>query len=239
MTEALRNAVLIEDDKMTRRYVAMVLGGVGCQVWEAETAAQGVLAIALHRPELIVLDLGLPDRDGIEVIKELRQTDDTPILVLSARTEEVQKVEALDAGADDYLTKPFGVLELQSRIRVILRRTMRTNKATEGNGGPFETEDLRVDIQQRLVTLKGQAIHLTPLEYRILTLLVANAGRVLTHRQILQQIWGDGYMDRPHYLRVFMAGLRRKIEENPADPKYILTETGIGYRLASGRTVQR
>ncbi|MBF0271600.1 MAG: response regulator [Magnetococcales bacterium] len=233
MTETLRDAVLIEDEKLVRRYVAMALSVSGFKVWEADTAQQGIIEAVTRRPELIVLDLGLPDRDGVDVIRELRDMCDIPILVLSVRTEEVQKVEALDAGADDYLTKPFGVLELQARIRAVLRRTLpKSNEAeTENDKNMMRFGDLFVDINQRLVTLREKPIHLTPLEYRILTLLVTNVGRVLTHRQILREIWGEGYMDRPHYLRVFMAGLRRKIEENPANPKYILTETGIGYRF--------
>ncbi|MBF0416970.1 MAG: response regulator [Magnetococcales bacterium] len=232
MTELLRNAVLIEDEKLVRRYVAMALSVFGFKVWEADTAQQGMAEVTTRHPELIVLDLGLPDWDGVDVIHELRKTCETPILVLSVRTEEVQKVEALDAGADDYLTKPFGVLELQARIRAILRRTLSKANDAEEDRSLVRFGDLLVDINQRLVSLKDKPIHLTPLEYRILTLLVANVGRVLTHRQILREIWGEGYMDRPHYLRVFMAGLRRKIEENPANPRYILTETGIGYRFA-------
>ncbi|MBF0136469.1 MAG: response regulator [Magnetococcus sp. DMHC-1] len=231
MTESLRNAVLIEDEALVRNYVAMALGASGFKVWESETAAQGLQETTAHHPDLIILDLGLPDRDGVDVIRELRLSCDTPILVLSVRTEEGQKVEALDAGADDYLTKPFGVPELQARVRAVLRRTQRKGDESSTNGHIFDFGDIRVDVELRRVTRAGQAIHLTPIEYRILTLLVANVGRVLTHRQILRDVWGPGYVDRPHYLRVFMAGLRRKIESEPANPKYILTETGIGYRL--------
>ncbi len=231
MTDSLRHAVLIEDEALVRRYVAMALEASGFKVWESETAAQGIMETATHHPDLIILDLGLPDRDGVDVIRELRLWCDTPILVLSVRTEEVQKVEALDAGADDYLTKPFGVPELQARIRAVLRRTPRKGDEVPAGGGIFEFGEVRVDMALRRVTRVGQVIHLTPLEYRILTLLVANLGRVLTHRQIMREVWGPGYVDRPHYLRVFMAGLRRKIEKEPANPRHILTETGIGYRL--------
>ncbi len=231
MTETQQGVVLIEDEAMIRHYVAMALSASGFKVWESGTAAQGLLETVSRRPDLVVLDLGLPDRDGVDVIRELRNWSDIPILVLSVRTEEVQKVEALDAGADDYLTKPFGVPELQARIRAVLRR--RTHHAGEGmpEDGVFDFGEIRVDRIHRRVTRGSEIIHLTPIEYQILTLLVANVGRVLTHRYILQKVWGPEYVERPHYLRVFMAGLRRKIEKNSSNPRHLMTETGIGYRL--------
>ena len=231
MTETLQNVVLIEDEKMIRRYVAMALTASGFKVWESETAEQGLLETASRRPDLIILDLGLPDRDGVDVIREIRLWCEIPILVLSVRTEEVQKVAALDAGADDYLTKPFGVPELQARIRAVLRRKSRQEGDGDIEEGTFEFGDIQVDMIHRRVKRGDQLIHLTPIEYQILTLLVANVGRVLTHRFILQKVWGPDYVDRPQYLRVFMAGLRRKIEENSSNPKHLMTEIGIGYRL--------
>jgi two-component system KDP operon response regulator KdpE len=232
MNDAGYQAVLIEDEELTRRYVAMALGVSGFKVRECATAAQGLLEVKQQPPDLIVLDLGLPDRDGIGVIRDLRQMGEIPILVLSVRTDELQKVEALDVGADDYLTKPFAVLELQARVRAVLRRSLR-RPAVEEEKELYEVGELQVDITQRLVLLQGSAIHLTPTEYQILILLMTHRGRVLTHRQILQHIWGESHVDRPHYLRVFMAGLRHKIEQNPANPRYILTETGIGYRFSA------
>ncbi|MBF0110955.1 MAG: response regulator [Magnetococcales bacterium] len=231
MTESPQNVVLIEDEKMIRRYVAMALSASGFKVWESETAEQGLLETASRRPDLIILDLGLPDRDGVDVIREMRLWCEIPILVLSVRTEEVQKVAALDAGADDYLTKPFGVPELQARIRAVLRRRSRQDGGGDIEEGIFEFGNIQVDMIHRRVKRGEQPIHLTPIEYQILTLLVANVGRVLTHRFILQKVWGPDYVDRPHYLRVFMAGLRRKIEENSSNPKHLMTEIGIGYRL--------
>ncbi|HIJ84902.1 MAG: response regulator with CheY-like receiver domain and winged-helix DNA-binding domain [Magnetococcales bacterium] len=231
MTEVQKNVVLIEDEKMIRRYVALALTASGFKVWESETAQQGLLETASRRPDLIILDLGLPDRDGVDVIREMRLWCEIPILVLSVRTDEGQKVEALDAGADDYLTKPFGVPELQARIRAVLRRRSRQDSDPEFEKGVFAFGDIQVDMVHRRVNRSGQPIHLTPIEYQILTLLVANVDRVLTHRFILQKVWGPDYVNRPHYLRVFMAGLRRKIEENSSNPKHLMTETGIGYRL--------
>ncbi|MBF0160103.1 MAG: response regulator [Magnetococcales bacterium] len=223
-------AVLIEDERQVRRYIAMALTSSGFQVWEAETAKQGLTEISTRKPDLVVLDLGLPDQDGIEVVRHVRTWSNMAILILSARTDETQKVEALDAGADDYLTKPFGVPELEARIRAILRRSQRQNGHTDDDPY-FEFGAIQVDLTRRRVTRLGEEIHLTLTEYRILTLLITNKDRVLTHRQILKEVWGPNHVDRSHYLRVFMAGLRRKIEETPASPKHILTETGIGYRF--------
>jgi two-component system KDP operon response regulator KdpE len=228
MSEPVVNLVLIEDDKEIRRFLHSALGASGFQVWPAETAERGLIEAATRQPELIILDLGLPDRDGLDVIRDLRAWTPIPILILSARGEEAQKVAALDAGADDYLTKPFGVPELLARLRALLRRVVRI----EDRGKALvEFGNLRIDLVHRTVTRADQAVHLTPLEYRMLTVLLTHAGRVLTHRQLLREVWGPLHLDRVHYLRVFMAGLRRKLEDEPARPRHLLTVSGVGYRL--------
>ena len=228
MSEPVVNLVLIEDDKEIRRFLHSALGASGFQVWQAETAERGLIEAATRQPELIILDLGLPDRDGLDVIRDLRAWTLIPILILSARGEEAQKVAALDAGADDYLTKPFGVPELLARLRALLRRVVRI----EDRGKALvEFGNLRIDLVHRTVTRADQAVHLTPLEYRMLTVLLTHAGRVLTHRQLLREVWGPLHLDRVHYLRVFMAGLRRKLEDEPARPRHLLTVSGVGYRL--------
>jgi len=227
MSEPVVNVVLIEDDKEIRRFVHSALGTSGFQVWPAENAERGLIEAATRQPELIILDLGLPDRDGLDVIRDLRAWTAMPILILSARGEETQKVAALDAGADDYLTKPFGVPELLARMRALLRRTIQK----EDGKVLVEFGDLRIDLVHRAVTRAGEAVHLTPIEYRMLTVLIAHAGCVLTHRQLLKEVWGPSHVDRIHYLRVFMAGLRRKLEAEPARPKHLLTVSGVGYRL--------
>lgn len=228
MSEPAVNVVLIEDDKEIRRFVRSVLGSSGFQVWEAETAERGLVEAATRQPELVILDLGLPDRDGLEVIRDLRAWTAIPILILSARSEEAQKVSALDAGADDYLTKPFGVPELLARMRALLRRVIRVE---DGGKTLLEFGNLRIDLAHRTVTRDGEAVHLTPIEYRMLTMLLTHSGRVLTHRQLLKEVWGPSHVERTHYLRVFMAGLRRKLEDEPARPKHLLTVSGVGYRL--------
>ncbi len=228
MSEPVVNLVLIEDDKEIRRFLHSALGASGFQVWQAETAERGLIEAATRQPELIILDLGLPDRDGLDVIRDLRAWTPIPILILSARGEEAQKVAALDAGADDYLTKPFGVPELLARLRALLRRVVRIE---DGGKALVEFGNLRIDLVHRTVTRAGQAVHLTPIEYRMLTVLLTHAGRVLTHRQLLKEVWGPSHVDRIHYLRVFMAGLRRKLEDEPARPQHLLTVSGVGYRL--------
>jgi two-component system KDP operon response regulator KdpE len=228
MSEPVVNLVLIEDDKEIRRFLHSALGASGFQVWPAETAERGLIEAATRQPELIILDLGLPDRDGLDVIRDLRAWTPIPILILSARGEEAQKVAALDAGADDYLTKPFGVPELLARLRALLRRVVRID---DSGKALVEFGNLRIDLVHRTVTRADQAVHLTPLEYRMLTVLLTHAGRVLTHRQLLREVWGPLHLDRVHYLRVFMAGLRRKLEDEPARPRHLLTVSGVGYRL--------
>ena len=229
MSEAAINLVLIEDDKEIRRFVQSALGASGFHVWPAENAERGLIEAATRQPELIILDLGLPDRDGLDVIRDLRAWTAIPILILSARGEETQKVAALDASADDYLTKPFGVPELLARMRALLRRML---PREDGGHALVEFGALRIDLAHRTVTRAGEAVHLTPIEYRMLTVLITHAGRVLTHRQLLKEVWGPSHIERIHYLRVFMAGLRRKLEAEPARPKHLLTVSGVGYRLA-------
>jgi two-component system KDP operon response regulator KdpE len=196
-------------------------------VWlEAGSAAAALEAFTGPAPALAIIDLGLPDRDGVELIRELRGWTQLPVLVLSARSAEAEKVAALDAGADDYLTKPFGVLELQARVRALLRR----QKVGAGET-VIEFGNIRVDRVHRTVTRDGAAIHLTPIEYRLLGVLLSNAGRVLTHRQLLKEVWGPGHAERGHYLRIYIGHLRQKLEADPARPRHLLTETGVGYRF--------
>jgi two-component system, OmpR family, KDP operon response regulator KdpE len=220
--------VMVEDDRQIRRFLRLALEAEGCSVFEAETGGRGLIEAATRKPDLIILDLGLPDQDGIDVIRDLRGWSKVPILVLSARSDERDKVTALDAGADDYLTKPFGVPELLARIRALWRRGTR---ALGEESGPIRFGEVAVDLGKRLVTRGGEPVHLTPIEYRLLTHLLANAGKVLTHRQLLLAVWGPSHIEHTHYLRVFMTGLRRKLEVDPNFPKHILTESGIGYRL--------
>ncbi|HEX2880257.1 MAG TPA: response regulator [Polyangiaceae bacterium] len=220
--------LIVEDEQQMRRFLRTALSSRGFSVVEADTAREASSLASSHNPELILLDLGLPDGDGIALTRTLREWCTAPILVISARGREADKVEALDAGADDYLTKPFGVDELLARMRVALRHASRTTKPQEMT---ITIGPLAIDLTRREVTLQGQQVRLTPIEYRLLTLLASNAGKVLTHRQILSQVWGPGHSEDTHYLRVFMAQLRRKIEPNPAQPRLLITEPGVGYRL--------
>jgi two-component system KDP operon response regulator KdpE len=226
--------VVIEDEAQIRRFVRSALEGEGWQVFEAETLQRGLSEAGTRKPDLLVLDLGLPDGDGLDLIRDVRGWSGVPIIVLSARSDEADKVAALDAGADDYLTKPFGVGELLARVRANLRRPR--GAASDGSA-PQETEpvfrfgEVAVDRQARLVRRQGQEVHLTPIEYRLLTVLMANAGRVLTHRQLLREVWGPSHAGQSHYLRIYMGHLRQKLEANPAQPQHLLTETGVGYRL--------
>jgi two-component system, OmpR family, KDP operon response regulator KdpE len=218
--------VLVIDDELSiRRFLHTVLSGE-FSLHEAENGHAGLAAAATIRPDVILLDLGLPDLDGIEVIKRIREWSQVPIIVLSVRDREGDKVAALDAGADDYLTKPFGVGELLARIRAALRRTIK------GVAEPVYTSgDLVVDLCRRVVTIHNEEVPLTPTEYDLMRLLVMHAGKVLTHSQILKQIWGIAYLEQPHVLRVNISNLRRKIEADPSRPRYITTEPGVGYRL--------
>ena len=226
--------IVIEDDGPVRRFLEAALTNAGYGVVEAETGRMGLNHILARMPDLIVLDLGLPDMDGMEVISRVREWAQVPIMVLSARGGEDDKVDALNAGADDYLTKPFGVPELLARIRVALRHAT-VLKAGGGEGvSRFESGDLVVDLANRRVTMRGVEAHLTPLEYRLLITLVKNAGKVLTHQRLLQEVWGPRHTEQTHYPRTFIANLRRKLEEDPAEPRYILTEQGVGYRVVEG-----
>ncbi|QSN62118.1 two-component system response regulator KdpE [Caballeronia sp. M1242] len=228
MSEPSFTVVLIEDEKQIRRFVRVSLEAQQMTVFEAETGQQGLVAAATRKPDLVIVDLGLPDTDGIDVIRELRSWTEVPVIVLSARTQEEEKVAALDAGADDYLTKPFGVSELMARIRAHLRRR---NQTAASETPVVSFGDVTVDLALRRVTRNGESVHLTPIEYRLLATLVRDAGRVLTHRHLLREVWGPSHVESPHYLRIYMAHLRQKLERDAAQPEHIVTETGVGYRL--------
>jgi two-component system, OmpR family, KDP operon response regulator KdpE len=221
--------LLIEDEPQMRRFLRTALTTHDYRLVEAVTAKEGLAQAAARNADVILLDLGLPDRDGLEVTRELREWTGTPIIVLSARGREQDKVAALDVGADDYLTKPFGVEELLARMRVALRH------AALPPGGPpepiYESGGLRMDLAERRVWRQGEEIHLTPTEYKLLATLVRHAGKVLTHRQLLKEVWGTNYLNQSHYVRVYLAQLRQKIELDPARPRLLLTEPGVGYRL--------
>ena len=221
--------VLIDDEPQIRRLLRATLGSSGYRLYEATSGEDGLVEAATRQPDVVILDLGLPDIDGLQVIRRLREWSKVPIIVLSARGQEGDKVAALDAGADDYVSKPFAVGELLARLRVALRHA-----AVGESGEPtFTVAGLRVDQVKRLVQMDGKDVHLTPIEYRLLTTLVRHAGRVLSQRQLLKEVWGPAHTDQAHYLRVYMGTLRRKLEQDPARPRYLLTEPGVGYRLAA------
>ncbi len=228
MTHPAGTALLVEDDVPIRRFVRMALEGEGWSVVEADTLRQGLVDAGTHQPALVILDLGLPDGDGVDLLRGLRTWSSVPVIVLSARTDERDKIAALDAGADDYLTKPFGVGELLARVRANVRRSVRAGAAADG---VFRFGAVVVDPVARIVRKAGRQVHLSPTEYRLLLHLLANAGKVLTHRQILQQVWGPAYLDREHYVRLHMSHLRQKLEDDPAQPRHLITETAVGYRL--------
>ncbi len=221
-------ALVLEDEREIRQFVRMSLEAEGWQVHEAGTVKQGLVEAGTRRPDLIIADLGLPDGDGVDFIREVRTWSAVPIIVLSARTHEDEKVAALDAGADDYITKPFGVNELLARTRASLRRLRVRHTQADAT---FSFGDVEVDLAARIVKKRGVEVHLTPIEYRLLGVLVANAGRVMTHRQLLREVWGPTHAESTHYLRVYMGNLRQKLEDDSAQPKHIVTETGVGYRL--------
>jgi two-component system, OmpR family, KDP operon response regulator KdpE len=228
MVESLPVAILIEDERQIRRFVRTALEAEGWSVHETDTVRQGLTDAGTRKPDLIILDLGLPDADGMEFLRDLRGWSNVPVIVLSARVNEQDKIEALDAGADDYLTKPFGVGELLARVRAASRRRQ---DAGAGEGAVFGFGDIRIDLSLRTVHKGDTPVHLTPIEYRLLTLLISNVGKVLTHRQILREVWGPSHSEDGHYVRVYMGHLRQKLEDDPAQPKHILTETAVGYRL--------
>lgn len=227
MTISPTNILIVEDEKEIRRFVRIALESEGWRVFESDTLQRGLIEAGTRKPDLIILDLGLPDGDGLTYIQDLRQWSAIPIIVLSARNSEEDKVAALDAGADDYLSKPFGISELLARVRVALRRH---------SGGSQESPlvnfaDISVDLINRQVTRAGENLHLTPIEFRLLSALLTNAGKVITQRQLLSQVWGPNYVEHNHYLRIYMGHLRQKLETDPTRPKHLLTETGVGYRF--------
>jgi two-component system KDP operon response regulator KdpE len=229
MPEDKELILLIEDEPQMRRFLRITLQGHGYRLVEAETAQEGLMQAASRNPDIVLLDLGLPDLDGLEVTKRLREWTQTPIVVISAREQEQDKVKALDAGADDYLTKPFSAGELMARIRVALRHAARQ---TAGRQEPvFILQNLRVDLAQRQVFIDNTEVHLTPIEYKLLTVLIRHAGRVITHRQLLQEVWGPAHVNEVQYLRVYMTQLRHKLEVDPTRPRFLMNEPGIGYRL--------
>lgn len=218
--------LVVDDERPIRRFLRAALVSHGYEVIEVATGEDALRNAVDHQPDVIILDLGLPDMDGIEVTRQIREWTETPIIILSVREHEKDKVGALDAGADDYLTKPFSVSELTARIRVALRHAFKT-----GSQPIFQVDGLRVDLVRRVVALDGQEISLTPNEYELLKLLIKHAGKVVTHRQLLHSVWGAEYETESHLLRVNISNLRHKIEKDPAQPHYILTESGVGYRL--------
>jgi two-component system, OmpR family, KDP operon response regulator KdpE len=228
MAESLPVAILVEDERQIRRFVRTALEAEGWSVHETDTVKQGLTDAGTRKPDLIILDLGLPDGDGVEFLRDLRGWSNVPVIVLSARVGEQDKIEALDAGADDYLSKPFGVGELLARVRAASRRRQEAGAA---HGARFDFGDIKIDLSLRTVHKGDAPVHLTPIEYRLLTLLIANAGKVLTHRQILREVWGPSHSEDGHYVRVYMGHLRQKLEDDPTQPKHILTETAVGYRL--------
>lgn len=218
--------LIIEDEPQIRKLLKVSLNAHGYDLEEAANGKDGVNRAATFKPDLLIIDLGLPDIDGKEVVKQIREWSETPIIILTARDQEQEKIEALDSGADDYITKPFGVGELLARMRVCLRRA-----ATVEQQPVLACGGLVVDLQQRRVTVEGDEVKLTPTEYEIIKMMMQHAGKVITHKQLLKAVWGNAYQQDTHYIRVYIAQLRRKIEQNPTQPRYIITESGVGYRL--------
>jgi len=223
--------VLIEDEPQIRRFLRATLTGQGYRLFEATTGADGLVEVGSRQPDVVIVDLGLPDVDGIDVIRRLREWTAVPIIVLSARGQERDKVTALDAGADDYVSKPFGASELLARIRVALRHT--AGASHEADDAAFKVGELRMDLLHRQVFVGDREVRLTPIEYKLLATLVRHAGKVVTHQQLLREVWGPTHTDQSHYVRVYMAHLRHKLEAEPARPQYLLTEPGVGYRLTT------
>lgn len=231
MTAVPPRILVIEDEQPIRKFLRISLEAEGMTLIETETAQRGLQAAAAEPPDAVILDLGLPDADGLDVIRRLREWTTVPIIVLSARGREADKIAALDGGADDYLTKPFGVGELLARLRVALRHGSAAQREPDA---VFQTGSLRVDLAARRVLVDEQEVHLTPTEYRLLTTLIKHAGKVVTHRQLLKEVWGPDSVEENQYLRVYFGQLRRKVERDAARPQYLLTEPGVGYRLVEG-----
>ena len=232
MSEDRPLVLVVEDDAPIRHFVKTALESQGMVVREATGVHDGLAAAKARRPELLILDLGLPDGDGVDMVKALRQWNDMPILVLSARHQEEAKIATLDAGADDYLTKPFNVGELLARVRAALRRA----RGATAQPSSYRVPGLEVDLEKRRVVVAGFEVRLTPIEFRLLSCLIRHTGRVVTHRQLLKEVWGPDHVEDNHYVRIYMAQLRHKLEEDPTQPRYLLTEAGVGYRLAEAET---
>jgi two-component system, OmpR family, KDP operon response regulator KdpE len=227
MTEPSIRVLIVDDEPQIRRFLRTSLSAHGYRVIEAAGGQEAMTLLATERPELVLLDLGLPDIDGLEVIRRLREWSTVPIIVVSVRGREAEKIEALDCGADDYVTKPFGMGELLARMRTALRHRLQA----EVDEPVFRSAGLSVDLVRRLVTIDGQEVKLTPKEYDLLRILVTHAGKVITHRQLLREVWGPASVHETHYLRVYIGQLRQKLEPDPTQPRYLLTEPGVGYRL--------
>jgi two-component system KDP operon response regulator KdpE len=230
VTDANGLVLVVEDEPQMRRFLRASLGAEGYRVLEAWTIADGIRAVTAEHPDAILLDLGLPDGDGLELVRRVREWSTVPVIVVSARGREEEKVAALDAGADDYLPKPFGTKELLARLRVALRHS---RAAVAPAGSVLEAGPLRMDLERREATVDGRPVRLTPIEWRLLALLATHAGKVLTHAQILREVWGPNASTQAHYVRVYMAELRKKLEADPSRPRLLLTEPGVGYRLNS------
>ena len=228
MTEPRATILVVEDEPEIRRFLRSSLGAEGYRVVEAETGARGAIDAGTHKPDLAIVDLGLPDVDGIEVIRRIRGWSPMPILVLSARAQERAKIDALDAGADDYVTKPFGVGELLARVRVALRHATQPP-----SGKDLVFSDVKINFEKRRASRGSAEVHLTPIEFRLLACLAKHLGMVVTHRQLLREVWGPSHVEHTHYLRIYMKQLREKLEADPVRPKHLLTETGVGYRLVA------
>ncbi|HMM20491.1 MAG TPA: response regulator [Selenomonadales bacterium] len=226
MTEKGMRVLVVDDEVQIRRLLRVSLGAHGYEIEEAVTGEEGINRTTMFKPDMIVLDLGLPDMDGKEVVRRIREWSQVPILILTARDQEQEKIDALDAGADDYVTKPFGVGELMARMRVSMRRAARS-----GDEPVISCGGLSIDLAQRRVLVEGREVKLTPTEYDIMKVLAQHAGKVLTHKQLLKAVWGTAFNEDTHYIRVYIGQLRRKIEANPTQPRYIITESGVGYRL--------
>jgi len=229
MSDKAPTILIVEDERQIRRFMRSALESEGCHVIENDRGREGLLNAAASKPDLVLLDLGLPDLDGVEFMHDLRTWSSAPVIIVSARSDEHEKIRALDAGADDYLSKPFGVGELLARVRALLRRQQRHNDSDP----VLHFGEVNVDLARRHVSRAGTEVHLTPIEYRLLSVMLANNGKVLTHRHLLREVWGPGYAESNHYLRIYVGHLRQKLENDPTQPQHFLTETGVGYRFQS------